>query len=83
MENNDDNDTDLHCLVQVDKTVVRVPSMISIILEPKPNLLKVYLRIRPTKGSSKDGSSEKRSSTIEVIQKPTHAEGLTRHTVSR
>eukprot|EP00592_Proboscia_alata_P004557 CAMPEP_0194369652 /NCGR_PEP_ID=MMETSP0174-20130528/17978_1 /TAXON_ID=216777 /ORGANISM="Proboscia alata, Strain PI-D3" /LENGTH=1069 /DNA_ID=CAMNT_0039146723 /DNA_START=48 /DNA_END=3257 /DNA_ORIENTATION=- len=41
----------------------------------KPNLLKVYLRIRPTKGSSKDGISEKRSSTIEIVQKLTHAEG--------
>jgi len=36
LENNDDNDTDLHCLVQVDGTVVRVPSVISIILEAKP-----------------------------------------------
>ena len=39
MENNEDNDTDLHCLVQVDGTVVRILSMISTILEAKPDLV--------------------------------------------
>jgi len=40
LENNDDNDTDLHCLVQVDGTVVSVPSVISIILEAKLGLVR-------------------------------------------
>eukprot|EP00592_Proboscia_alata_P006377 CAMPEP_0194352996 /NCGR_PEP_ID=MMETSP0174-20130528/1369_1 /TAXON_ID=216777 /ORGANISM="Proboscia alata, Strain PI-D3" /LENGTH=548 /DNA_ID=CAMNT_0039121341 /DNA_START=29 /DNA_END=1675 /DNA_ORIENTATION=+ len=41
LESSDDNDMDLHCLVQGDGTVVRVPSVISIILEAKPELIRV------------------------------------------
>ena len=44
MENNDDNDRDLHCLVQVDGIVVRVPSVISIILEAESDLAHVNNR---------------------------------------